>query len=1800
LNERAKTASIQAEWRWGAEALKDAFTQLHAEARPTFPDLWGGDTRERTLALFPEHEQAAIKKVLGGGHGGNFWVPGAPPADGGEKRERRRGGRGENPQRDEPQREPTPTLLPREQDQRGSELPATIVEGAMEKLKTRPPTARELRQHRLCWKCGRKYPDCRNRDGGGQGCTHADAAKLRWNLFAYFPYPSIFYPELAGQRVSPMPRLTEAEQGAVLERIAALGPAVQKAYPLQRTTPAPAAGGAGPPATPALPNLLALHAKQDAATADTIAQVALAAMAPFIAPAALVRGIRGHESAWIANVRIGANGITTHALVDPGGSANMITASLARRAGLRVRTYTGPQLSWGVSTPVQIYGVCELSARPSSLLAPRLVQEVVVVDDAALPVDQQLLLGVTALQALRAVPDMADGLIYWKSAGETYTSATTPSEPLHTGRLPLQPARQTFLIQSQRELRIEPGATITAPCFVAKPMGADGSEELEVVTARFDPRKQLERHINHANLASPGALSVIGSPLPLDTNSELQRLQRLAIQIELTNFGKDAILIKANEAVSHTERVDVKAQRAHVEQGREAELQQAHAVLQEIDRFVASEPAVGAPPRTRTGELVEEIAALLVETSKALGVNEASSYKRSDAPTAPEQVPPATDDGLDDADTVALPETVPEERVLEDALKALRDVRDNRPDLTPQQRLQFMLLLARHIPVFRYVLRPPEQLLTPAERLRIDRSVRPQFTRQYPMPQSRLEEARRIAAELLEQGVVEPANSDWNSPVLLVPKKDGTWRFAIDFRRVNKYTNMDPATIPNAKLHLHALGGNNFFTCLDLLSSFWQQPLHPDDRHYTAFSMPGVGQLQWTVLPMGMRNSSQTQQKAMEDLVRGLDPDHVLCYIDDLIVATATFEEHLILLDLLFRRLEAAGLALKFTKCELLRASAHYLGHIISADGVAKDPRIVGKIADLPAPTNMAELRAFLGVANYYRDYVPNYSELTAPLTDQVSPKQPWVWSTVQQRAFEATKAAMEAAQLLAYPDWEKPFVLATDASDRGIGGVLAQADGNGGFRPIMFLSRKLSPAETRYCTTEREALAIVTCVSKCRHYLFGRRFLLLTDHNALVHIFGDNASSPITANGELRHGAKLTRWGLLLNTYTYDVQHVEGKRLIVPDYLSRYAHASDEEWSAEMTSWFAHPWRGAWELDHCVFLVRPQDTWSVDYLLALQQQDPTIEAIRSGCNGDLDRAERKLTALYNATRPTAQQVERRPAHWLGIRLQDFSVQENGLLMRVEIDGETGERREQLVVPPQLRRILLEEKHETHAGHPGAKRTLERLRPRYWWPGIMADVDAHVAACEKCLRVKPTRGRWLNGPMQPLPLVHQPFDRVSVDIVTVQRNNTRYKHVLVMVDHATRYLEAAPLKTLTEEEVGTAIYRQLFERYGPVAVLLSDRGKQFTEFAAQALFKVMGVRHVTTAPYHPETNGLNERTNSTIVAYLRAFAEGDLEHWWKYLGAATYAYNTAFQTSTRATPYFLMFGRDPVDSIDLLFDTVRGTKKESINMADWVAKVAEARHYAQQRLAAVQEEMTARANKSRREATEIVEGALVYLKPRMPYKPKLDTYGLGVYRVLRRKGNFVTLQDTDGTQREANIRDVVLIQEVPHGVTELEAYQLLHTLLHGADKVPLETGEVYSQPAPNQELEGAAPEKVHNVPGRDFDIPKLDLEEALSSVDSSVKLSNGLLPKGKEEEEEEHLAATDSEPVTDEPVPDRISDMACVGRRLKVKIGYSGCPDSPRETPTWFFFDELDIPEKHEWKKNFEQRRKDSLTRTRK
>lgn len=429
-------------------------------------------------------------------------------------------------------------------------------------------------------------------------------------------------------------------------------------------------------------------------------------------------------------------------------------------------------------------------------------------------------------------------------------------------------------------------------CYLVTEVGGAPDEEIVVVTAASNTGLAVRE------------LALIGSPLPIDSNGTLQSLQRIAISLEIANFGEEALVLQVNELVAKTERVSPHLQIRRRVFRQEVEEATAERILHSLQDLTRSLTLTEMPEPTdpALAKAVQNILKLLDAATDAGPFN---FVPPTSAETNREQ------DLMEDIEHLLLPETIPELQVLEEAQIMLAELLQ-RTDL---ERLKLMLLLCRHLPVFRYVLRPAEQLLTEPARIHIPSDTKPRFVRQYLQPQAKTAAAEQIAMDLLKQRVIEPATSPWNSPVLLVPKKDGTWRFAIDYRRVNTVTLMDPATVPHAQQSLAQLGGNRFFTSCDLLSAFWQQPLHPQDRQFTAFQVQGLGQLQWCVMPMGMRNSSQTQQRVMEQLLVGIDPKHVLCYIDDLIIATPTLQEHFELLDLVFCRLEAVGMVLKLSKC---------------------------------------------------------------------------------------------------------------------------------------------------------------------------------------------------------------------------------------------------------------------------------------------------------------------------------------------------------------------------------------------------------------------------------------------------------------------------------------------------------------------------------------------------------------------------------------------------------------------------------------------------------------------------------------------------------------------------------------------------------------------------------------------------------------------------------------------------------------------------------------------------------------------
>jgi len=313
--------------------------------------------------------------------------------------------------------------------------------------------------------------------------------------------------------------------------------------------------------------------------------------------------------------------------------------------------------------------------------------------------------------------------------------------------------------------------------------------------------------------------------------------------------------------------------------------------------------------------------------------------------------------------------------------------------------------------------------------------------------------------EIMEQGVIEPSHSPWSSPNVIVKKKDGKHRFCIDFRRINDVTHKDAYPLSQITATLDKLREARYLSTLDLKNGYWQVPLAQESRPITAFTIPGKGLYQFTVMPFGLHSAPATFQRLL-DTVLGPDLEpHVFVYLDDIIVISKTFHEHLELLAETFLRLRNAQLRLNPDKCKFCVDKLKYLGHIIDREGIRTDPEKVSAVADWPEPRTIKQIRQFIGMASWYRRFIAGFSKIAAPLTQLTKKNARWTWGKEQKEAFRTLKAKLVSAPVLACPDFSKRFVLQTDASTSGLGAVLTQQHEDGE-RVIAYASRTLNAAE--------------------------------------------------------------------------------------------------------------------------------------------------------------------------------------------------------------------------------------------------------------------------------------------------------------------------------------------------------------------------------------------------------------------------------------------------------------------------------------------------------------------------------------------------------------------------------------------------------------------------------------------------------------------------------------------------------------------------------------------------------------------
>lgn len=421
--------------------------------------------------------------------------------------------------------------------------------------------------------------------------------------------------------------------------------------------------------------------------------------------------------------------------------------------------------------------------------------------------------------------------------------------------------------------------------------------------------------------------------------------------------------------------------------------------------------------------------------------------------------------------------------------------------------------------------------------------AKPFKQRQYPFSPYLMKHLNAELDKMLELGVIEKSHGAWSSPVLLVKKSSGEYRFCFDGRMLNSVTKPDRYPLPRVDRILNMLSEARFISSIDLRSAFWQIPLDEASKERTGFAIPGRGMFRFRVMPFGLCNAAQTQQRLM-DAVFGpeLEP-HVFSYLDDIIVVSKTFSEHVHLLKSVLTRLKDANLTVNLEKCEFFKRSLKYLGYVIDGNGLRTDPGKVSAMLNFPRPTTTTEVKRFIGMCSWYRRFIHNFSTLVAPINDLLKgrrKKQSIQWTPEAESAFVKIKQALISAPILRSPDFTKPFTIQCDASNTGVGGVLTQSIDDEEV-VIAFCSRSLSRAERNYTVTEKELLALIFSMEKFRPYVEGSHFKVITDHYSLLWL--KRLKEPT---------GRLARWALKLQQFSFDLEHRKGKFNIVPDALSR------------------------------------------------------------------------------------------------------------------------------------------------------------------------------------------------------------------------------------------------------------------------------------------------------------------------------------------------------------------------------------------------------------------------------------------------------------------------------------------------------------------------------------------------------------------------------------------------------------------------------------------------------------------------
>ena len=729
----------------------------------------------------------------------------------------------------------------------------------------------------------------------------------------------------------------------------------------------------------------------------------------------------------------------------------------------------------------------------------------------------------------------------------------------------------------------------------------------------------------------------------------------------------------------------------------------------------------------------------------------------------------------------------------------------------------------------------------------------------YRIPEHLRPVAQEYIDNLAKAGVIQKSSSPFSSPLMLVRKGDATadkplseqYRVVHDYRRLNDNTVKDSYPMRNLYELLDSVAHAKVWSVIDLSSGFWNQTLEEGSRPYTAFGLPGCGHWEYTRSAQGLSNSPATFQRLLDHILQGIPGVHV--YIDDVIVCAMDHPTHLQRLKEVFMRFRKYHLKCKKSKLQLGAAQVNYLGYNISKEhGIRAGAAKIEVVRGWKPPSSVTEIKQFLGLCSFFRRTIPRFAEIASPLTRLTRKDADWQPPDLPaeaREAFEKLKEALCSRPCLAPVNFDKEFYLTTDASLKGLGAILSQVGEDGNEHPCAYASRVCTEAEAKWAPTHLEHLGMVWACRHFRPYLAGRHFTLRTDHK------------PLTSLNRIQ-GQALERLRAELDDYQpFTVQYLKGDKMPA-DGLSRQ---SLEELEAEVR-----------KVPHVI---------SHDQLYHLQAQDKEVKGLACFLKFQLTPKDAKLRAYVQG-------------------LSENSIMKKGIVY-VKRNGLL-----RALVPESMKASLLFHSHDSPlAGHRSAQETLNKLKEAWYWPSMDAEVEAHCRGCPICLTVnRPPHNQ--PSPMGKLPIANDFNERVHMDLLGPMPLSQGNKYLLVMQDAHSKWVELTPLTDKTAEATVNGIMDCWISRHGAPESLVSDQGKEFVNSILAAVCKKLHVAHQTTSAMHPQANGQVERTNSSIISYLRKFLSGSNE-WVPHLASLQFSLNTATHSSMGRTPYMVVYGRRP-------------------------------------------------------------------------------------------------------------------------------------------------------------------------------------------------------------------------------------------------------------------------------------------------